>query len=122
MGMIHWCFYIDFFVKLISYTSSAGEVHLFFHLVLQILIFTFVAFSFRNEYYSFYSESESEVTQSYPALCNPVDCTLPGSSLHGILQARILEWVAISFSRGSSQPMDQTQGLNLGLPHWRQMV
>ena len=36
--------------------------------------------------------------------CDPVDCSLPGFSLHGILQARILEWVAISFSRGSSQP------------------
>ena len=40
--------------------------------------------------------------------CNPMDCRLPGSSVHGILQARILEWVAIPFSRGSSQPMDQT--------------
>ena len=37
-----------------------------------------------------------------PTLCNPLDCSLPGSSVHGILQARILEWVAISFSRGSS--------------------
>ena len=46
----------------------------------------------------------SEVTQSCPTLCDPVDCSLPGSSVHGILQARILEWVAISFSRGSSQP------------------
>ena len=51
----------------------------------------------------------SEVTQSCPTLCNPVDCSLPGSSLHGILQARILEWVAISFSRGSSQPRDRTR-------------
>ena len=48
------------------------------------------------------AESESEVAQSYPTLCNPMDYRLPGSSLHGILQARILEWVAISFSRGSS--------------------
>ena len=48
------------------------------------------------------SESESEVSQSRPTLCDPVDCNLPGSSVHGILQARILEWVAISFSRGSS--------------------
>ena len=40
--------------------------------------------------------------------CNPMDCSLPGSSVHGILQVRILEWVAISFSRGSSQPRDQT--------------
>ena len=44
----------------------------------------------------------SEVAQSCPTLCDPMDCSLPGSSVHGILQARILEWVAISFSRGSS--------------------
>ena len=55
------------------------------------------------------SESESEVAQSCPTLCNPVDCSLQDSSLHGILQARILEWVAISFSRGSSQPRERTQ-------------
>ena len=42
------------------------------------------------------------VAQSCPTLCNPMDCTLPGSSVHGILQARILEWVAIFFSKGSS--------------------
>ena len=41
-------------------------------------------------------------------LCDPVDYSLPGSSVHGIFQARVLEWVAISFSRGSSQPRDQT--------------
>ena len=46
--------------------------------------------------------SEVLVTQSYPTLCNHMDCSLSGSSVHGILQARILEWVAISFSRGSS--------------------
>ena len=49
----------------------------------------------------------SEVAQSCPTVCNPVDCSLSGSSIHGILQARILEWVAISFSRGSSQPRDR---------------
>ena len=37
---------------------------------------------------------------------DPIDCSMPGSSVYGILQARILEWVAISFSRGSSQPRD----------------
>ena len=46
--------------------------------------------------------------QLCPALCDPMDCSLPGSSVHGILQARILEWVAMPFSRGSSQPRDQT--------------
>ena len=45
-------------------------------------------------------KSESEVTQSCPTLCDPVDYSLSGSSVHGILQVRILEWVAISFSRG----------------------
>ena len=40
-----------------------------------------------------------------------MDCSLPGSSIHGIFQARVLEWVAISFSRGSSQPRDRTPGL-----------
>ena len=48
------------------------------------------------------------VAQSCLTLCNPLDCSLPGSSVHGIFQARILEWVAISFSRGYSQPRDQT--------------
>ena len=49
------------------------------------------------------------VTQLCLTLCDPMDCSLPGSSVHGIFQARILEWIAISFSRGSSQPRDQTQ-------------
>ena len=48
------------------------------------------------------------VTQSCWILCDPMDCSPPGSSVHGILQARILEWVAIPFSRGSSRPRDRT--------------
>ena len=54
-------------------------------------------------------ESESEVAQSCPTLCNPMDCSPPGSSVPGILQARVLGWVAIPFSRGSSPPRDWTQ-------------
>ena len=46
--------------------------------------------------------------QSCPTLCNHTDHSLPASSVHGILQARILEWVAISSSRGSPQPRDRT--------------
>ena len=49
------------------------------------------------------------VAQSCPTLCDPVDCSPPGSSVHGILQARTLEWVARPSSRGSCQPRDQTQ-------------
>ena len=52
--------------------------------------------------YLTYIHSESEVAQSCPTLCEPMDCSLPGSSVHGTFQARILEWVAISFFRGSS--------------------
>ena len=46
------------------------------------------------------------VAQSCLILCDPMDWSLPGSSVHGILQATILEWVAILFSKGSSQPRD----------------
>ena len=48
------------------------------------------------------------VAKLCPILCDPIDHSLPGSSVHGTSQARILKWVAISFSRGSSQPRDQT--------------
>ena len=50
----------------------------------------------------------AKTLQSCPTLCDPVDCSPPGSSVHGILKARILEWVAIPFSRGSSKPRNQT--------------
>ena len=49
------------------------------------------------------------VVQSCPTLCDPMDCSPPGSSVHGILQARILGWAAIPFSRGPSRPRDRTQ-------------
>ena len=52
---------------------------------------------------------ESEVAQSCLTLCDPMDCTLTGSSVHGIFQAIVLEWIAIPFSRGSSQPRARTQ-------------
>ena len=53
-------------------------------------------------------KSKSEVTQSCPTLSDPMDCSLPGSSIHGIFQARVLEWVAISSSKGSSWPRHWT--------------
>ena len=55
------------------------------------------------------SERKSEVAQLSLTLFDPVDCSPPGFFIHGILQARILKWVAISFSRGSSWPRDRTQ-------------
>ena len=85
-------------------TSATWEAPLYF----LALFYNFYTFTDNLDvvYYSLESESESEVAQSCPTLCNPVDCSLPGSSVHGFLQARILEWIAISFSRGSSQPRD----------------
>ena len=66
------------------------------------LLLDYVEENKRDQITSFKCESESEVAQSCLTLCDPVDCSPPDSSIHGILQARILEWVAISFSRGSS--------------------
>ena len=57
---------------------------------------------------SFYVLYSCMYAQSWLTLCDPLDCSPPGSSLHGIFQARILEWVSISFSRDSSQSRDQT--------------
>ena len=58
------------------------------------------------------------VTQSYWTLCDPMGRSPPGSCVHGILQARTLEWVAIAFSRG----IFPTQGPNAGLPHGRHIL
>ena len=64
------------------------------------------------------AHTHTKCLQSCPILCNPMDCSLPGSSVHRILQVRILEWVAMPSSRGSTRP----QGLNLYLLcllHWQ---
>ena len=57
-------------------------------------------------YKKIYSSIACNRKSNESTLCNPMDCSPPGSSLHGILQARILEWISNSFSRGSSQPRD----------------
>ena len=66
-------------------------------------------------YVHLFSESTSQLVfvwakslQSCPTLCNPINCSLPGFSVQGILQASVLEWVAMPSSRGSSLPRDQT--------------
>ena len=63
----------------------------------------------RNSINRWRKVKESEVSQSCLTLCDPMDCSLPDSSVHGIFQARVLEWIAISVSRGSSQPRDRTR-------------
>ena len=66
-------------------------------------------FFYRASQKSIFHESESEVAESCLTLCDPMDRSLSGSSIHGVFQARILEWVAVSFSRRSSWPRDWTQ-------------
>ena len=97
--------------------SSDQELTKSYYLYHLGLMFTHEA---RTEPYLI-SDSWSEVKWSEVkslscglTLGNPMDCSLPGSSVHGILQARILEWVTISFSRGSSRPRDQSWISHIG--------
>ena len=59
-------------------------------------------------YRHIFSGAQAQLLSHVWLFCDTMDCSLPGSSVHGISQAKILDWVAISFSRGSSQPRDQT--------------
>ena len=77
-----------------------------------------ISFVFQFSCCVFESESESEVAQLCLTLFDPRDCNLPGFSVHGILQARVLEWVAIFLLQG----IFLTQGSNPGVPHSRQML
>ena len=83
------------------------------HRILQVRILEWIAMPFsKGSSWSrgvIMCESESEVAQSCLILCNPMDCRLPCPSVCGIFQARVLELVAISFSRGSSWPRDRTR-------------
>ena len=99
-----------------SVIYTHASIFIFF---LQVDIKYFWHLSLKKKKISFFHWIDvkwSEVTHSCPNICNSMDCSLPGSSNHGIFQARLLEWVAISFSRG----IFLTQGLNPGLLHYRQ--
>ena len=79
--------------------------------LLLVLFFFFLTYSFfiyLTECVLVAACVHAQSLQSCLTLCDPMDCTPPGFSVHGILQARIREWVAILFSRGSSQPRDWT--------------
>ena len=68
----------------------------------RVIDYLYCSDNLMNAYVCVYS-----VTQLYLTLCNPMDCSLPGSSVHGIFQARVLERIAISSSKGSSRPRNQ---------------
>src|SRR5574337_199003 len=63
-------------------------------------------------------KSEKEVTQSCPTLRNPMDCSLPGSSIHGIFQGRVLEWGAIAFFKGEVRQYQSKESLFLAVITW----
>ena len=91
--------------------TAAHQAPLSFTISWSLLKFMFVELVILSNYlilcHPLLWEWSEVIAQSCLTLCNPVDCSPLGSSVHGILQARILEWVAISFSRGSSQPRDR---------------
>ena len=75
----------------------------------QVLVRNLLSSSFSRSFHWRAYSGCVLVIQSCPTLCDPMDCSPPGSSVLGILQARLLKWVAMPFSRESSQPRDQTQ-------------
>ena len=85
--------------------------------LINVYMHSLVTHSSRQHLLSYLSCVCAKSLQSCPTLCDPMDCSLPGYTVHGIFQARILEWVPVSFSRGSSR-----QGSNLCLLyllHWQ---
>ena len=120
------------FQKLIDIFNLVLSSHLF-HLSYELTLLIFfihhhiLVFTRRGHIQSYLIDFLSEfsltrkkvlVSQSCPTLCDPMDCSPPGSSVHGILQARILEWITMPSSRGSSWPRDRTHVL-LHLLHWQ---
>ena len=90
----HFAFLHFFFLEMVLITTSCT------------ILWTSVQSFFRHSIRSYPLESVSHLVASDS--CNPMDCSLPGFNVHWIHQARIPEWIATSFSRGSSQPKDQT--------------
>ena len=101
------------FLTCIQISQEAGQVGWYSHLLktssflssFSLPVLLFIYFFFIVVKYA----ALCLVTQLCPTLCYPMDCSPPRSSVHGTLQARILEWVAMPYSRGSSQTRDQTQ-------------
>ena len=75
---------------------------------IYIYIYVYIYTHTKNVFQILYQLTLCSVTKLCPTLCNPMECSLLGSSVHGIFQARILKWAAIWYSRGSSWPRDQT--------------
>ena len=124
-------FYIYLYFSLSIYPSVGTWVACMSWLSLIVLLWTLgCMYLFKLEFSFFFQTCTqkcnfwviwcvcAKLLQSCPTLCNAIDCSPPGSSVHGIFQARKLEWVAISFLQG----IFPTQGSNLGLLHCIQIL
>ena len=92
-----------------SQTWLSDFTSLYYNPIQQVKFSKFLCHSRHMEKKLSTWQNWSEVAQLYSTLCDPMDCSLPRSSIHGIFQARVLEWIAISFSRGPSQLRDRTR-------------
>ena len=108
---VHVCVCVCVCDALWNCVSSLCRSHTIFLGIFRILAYVLLKWAFKVFFRSLMWSVK--VTQSCLTLCDPMDCGLPGSSVHGIHQARILEWVAVLFSGGSSQLRDRSQVLPL---------
>ena len=106
--VFHLLFWLTNFIFLLLYLSGCYMVCIYvFMIYIYLITYTFKFYYTISHIVK--SEKHKHVSHSVVSdSCNPMDCSPPGSSVHEILQARILEWVAIPFSRGSSQLRDPT--------------
>ena len=109
--------------ELLHINMSDNSLHLIFSIIepIKFLCWLMKLFIFSELDWCGAWLHACSVAQLCPTLCDPMDCSPPGSSVHGILHAKILEWVAVSFSRGSSWPRDWIQMSFIGrwiLYHW----
>ena len=108
------CSLVFVHVSIFLFSSSKSLFHIFKHVTLghssslSKRVLTILASLFFPVYYAANCFFPQQCVQPCLTICNPMDCSRPGSSVHGISQARMLKWLAISFSRESSQPRDQT--------------
>ena len=89
-------------------TNTHLQVNIQFFLMFNILDIRHILVALSFDLDMIELKVKELVAQSCWTVCDPMDCSLSGSSVHGALQARMLEWVAIPFFRGSLQPRDQT--------------
>ena len=91
----------------IFFRHQCTELKIFSYIIVSL--FLLIIFFLLHNHFQLPVRMWSEVVQLCPTLCDPMDCSPPGSSVLGYFQARILEWVAMLSSSGSSWPRDQTQ-------------